>query len=128
MRFLGGSAVDEARLAAFVARSPELSSLRIADPFPARAWRHRSLLRKAPGSHAVGRIVEVELISGVGLVDWRHRVLVRSGHDLVLNRNNFTSPEMRRRSQQDTKAASQPIAAAQAWSHLDHRHHQPGLR
>ena len=31
---------------------------------------------KASGSHAVGRTVEAELISGVELGDWRDRVLV----------------------------------------------------
>ena len=78
MRFLGGGAVDEARLAAFVARSPEVLKF-----FADCGIRFR-LVRgvtdhyydKAPGSHAAGRTVEAELISGVELGEWRDRVLV----------------------------------------------------
>jgi 3-oxosteroid 1-dehydrogenase len=78
MRFLGGGAVDEARLAAFVARSPEVLKF-----FAGCGIRFR-LVRgvtdhyydKAPGSHAAGRTVEAELISGVELGDWRDLVLV----------------------------------------------------
>jgi 3-oxosteroid 1-dehydrogenase len=78
MRFLGGGAVDEHRLAAFIDRSPEV--LRF---FAERGIRFR-LVRgapdhyydKAPGSHAVGRTVEAELISGNELAEWRDRVLV----------------------------------------------------
>ncbi|MBV8506883.1 MAG: FAD-dependent oxidoreductase [Alphaproteobacteria bacterium] len=78
MRFLGGGAVDAHRLAAFIDRSPEM--LRF---FAERGIRFR-LVRgaadhyydKAPGSHAVGRTVEAELISGNELAEWRDRVLV----------------------------------------------------
>jgi 3-oxosteroid 1-dehydrogenase len=78
MRFLGGGAVDEARLAAFVAHSPEVLKV-----FADCGIRFR-LVRgvtdhyydKAPGSHAAGRTVEAELISGDELGDWRDRVLV----------------------------------------------------
>jgi 3-oxosteroid 1-dehydrogenase len=78
MRFLGGGAVDQARLAAFVARSPEVLKF-----FADCGIRFR-LVRgvtdhyydNAPGSHAVGRTVEAELISGVELGEWRDRVLV----------------------------------------------------
>ena len=78
LRFLGGGAVDEARLAAFVDRSPEVLKL-----FADCGIRFRLVhgvtdhyYEKAPGSHAVGRTVEAELISGVELGDWRDRVLV----------------------------------------------------
>jgi 3-oxosteroid 1-dehydrogenase len=78
MRFLGGGAVDEARLAAFVARSPEVLKF-----FADCGIRFRLVhgvtdhyYEKAPGSHAVGRTVEAELISGVELGDWRDRVLM----------------------------------------------------
>jgi 3-oxosteroid 1-dehydrogenase len=78
MQFLGGGAVDEARLATFVARSPEVLKF-----FADCGIRFR-LVRgvtdhyydKAPGSHAAGRTLEAELISGVELGDWRDRVLV----------------------------------------------------
>jgi succinate dehydrogenase/fumarate reductase flavoprotein subunit len=76
LRFLGGGAVDEARLAAFVARSPEVLKF-----FADCGIRFR-LVRgvtdhyydKAPGSHA-GRALEAELISGDELGDWCDRVL-----------------------------------------------------
>ena len=78
LRFLSGGAVDEARLAAFVARSPEVLKF-----FADCGIRFRLVhgvtdhyYEKAPGSHAVGRTVEAELISGVELGDWRDRVLV----------------------------------------------------
>lgn len=78
MRFLGGGAVDEARLAAFVTHSPEVLQ------FFANCGIRFRLVRgitdhyydRAPGSHAVGRTVEVELISGNELGEWRDRVLV----------------------------------------------------
>jgi 3-oxosteroid 1-dehydrogenase len=78
MRFLGGGAVDEHRLAAFVDRSPEVLQF-----FADCGIRFR-LVRgvtdhyydKAPGSHGAGRTVEAELISGEELGDWRDRVLV----------------------------------------------------
>jgi hypothetical protein len=67
--FLGGGAVDEVRLAAFVARSPEV--LKFFADCGIRFWLVRGVTdhyyEKAPGSHAVGRTVEAELISGVEL-------------------------------------------------------------
>src|SRR5215831_13540455 len=78
LRFLGGGAVDDARLAAFVARSPEVLKF-----FADCGIRFRLVngvtdhyYEKAPGSHAVGRTVEAELVSGVELGDWRDRVLM----------------------------------------------------
>ncbi len=82
LRFLGGGAVDEARLAAFVARSPEVLKF-----FADCGIRFR-LVRgvtdhyydKAPGAHTAGRTVEAELISGDELGDWCDRVL--APHDV----------------------------------------------
>jgi 3-oxosteroid 1-dehydrogenase len=78
LRFLSGGAVDEARLAAFVAGSAEVLKF-----FADCGIRFRLVhgvtdhyYEKAPGSHAVGRTVEAELISGVELGDWRDLVLV----------------------------------------------------
>lgn len=77
MRFLGGGSLDEERMAAFVDRSPEALKF-----FEACGVRFRIVrgvtdhyYGKSPGSHAVGRSVEVELISGFDLGDWRARVL-----------------------------------------------------
>src|SRR5215472_15185709 len=78
MRFLGGGAVDESRLAAFVARSPE--ALKFFWDCGIRFRLVRGVTDhyydKAPGSHAAGRTVEAELISGDELGDWCDRVLV----------------------------------------------------
>jgi 3-oxosteroid 1-dehydrogenase len=78
LRFLSGGAVDEARLGALVARSAEVLKF-----FADCGIRFRLVhgvtdhyYEKAPGSHAVGRTVEAELISGVELGDWRDRVLM----------------------------------------------------
>ena len=69
MRFSRWRAVDEVRLAAFVARSPEV--LKFFADCGIRFWLVRGVTdhcyEKAPGSHAVGRTVEAELISGVEL-------------------------------------------------------------
>jgi len=78
MRFLGGGGLDEDRMSAFVDRSPE------ALKFFARCGVRFHVIRgltdhyygKSPGSHAVGRSVEVDLISGFDLGDWRERVSV----------------------------------------------------
>ena len=78
MRFLGGGNVDERRLSTFIDRAPEVLK------FFADCGIHFRLVRgitdhyydKAPGSHAIGRAVEAELISGDELGDWRDRVLV----------------------------------------------------
>src|SRR5216684_2068581 len=76
MRFLGGGTVDDARLSAFVDRSPEALKF-----FEKCGVRFRLVggvtdhyYDKAPGSHAVGRCVEVDLISGFDLGAWRDRV------------------------------------------------------
>src|SRR5215472_11687478 len=78
LRFLGGGAVDEARLAAFVTRSPEVLQFYAACGIRLRMVRGVTdhYYDKAPGSHAEGRTVEVELISGDELGEWRDRVLV----------------------------------------------------
>jgi 3-oxosteroid 1-dehydrogenase len=78
MRFLGGGCVDDARLSAFVDRSPE------ALKFFEKCGVDFRLVRgvtdhyydKAPGSHAAGRAVEADLISGFDLGGWRDRVSV----------------------------------------------------
>ena len=82
LRFLGGGAVDEARLAAFVARSPEVLKF-----FADCGIRFRLVCGvtdhyydKAPGAHTAGRTVEAELISGDELGDWCDRVL--APHDV----------------------------------------------
>src|SRR5215468_5072694 len=78
LRFLSGGAVDEARLAAFVARSPEVlkffADCRIRFRLVHGVTDH--YYETAPGSHAAGRTVEAELVSGVELGDWRDRVLM----------------------------------------------------
>jgi 3-oxosteroid 1-dehydrogenase len=76
MRFLGGGSLDEERMQTFVDRSPEALKF-----FEACGVRFR-LVRgvtdhyygKAPGSHAAGRSLEVELMSGFDLDGWRERV------------------------------------------------------
>jgi 3-oxosteroid 1-dehydrogenase len=82
MRFLGGGSLDHDRMSTFVDRSPEALKF-----FEACGVRFRVVrgvtdhyYGKSPGSHAVGRSVEVDLISGVDLGDWRGRVL--TPHDV----------------------------------------------
>jgi 3-oxosteroid 1-dehydrogenase len=76
MRFLGGGSLDEARMASFVDRSPE--ALKFFESCGVRFRVVRGVTDhyygKSPGSHAVGRSVEVELISGFDLGDWRERL------------------------------------------------------
>src|SRR6266851_7589704 len=78
LRFLGGGNVDDARLSAFVDRSPE--ALKFFEKCGVRFRIVRSITDhyydKAPGSHAVGRSLEVDLISGFELGFWRDRVSV----------------------------------------------------
>jgi 3-oxosteroid 1-dehydrogenase len=78
MRFLGGGNIDEARLSAFVDRSPE--ALRFFEKCGVRFRLVHGVTdhyyEKAAGSHAVGRSVEAELISGFNLGGWRDRVSV----------------------------------------------------
>jgi FAD binding domain len=78
MRFLGGGNVDDSRLNTFVDRSPEALNF-----FEQCGVRFRIVhgvtdhyYDKAPGSHAVGRSVEADLISGFDLGGWRERVAV----------------------------------------------------
>jgi 3-oxosteroid 1-dehydrogenase len=75
LRFLGGGC-DDARMSAFVEHSPE--ALRFFEQCGVRFHVVRGLTDhyygKSPGSHAVGRSVEVDLISGFDLGDWRERV------------------------------------------------------
>lgn len=78
MRFLGGGNIDDARLTTFVNRSPE--ALKFFEKCGVRFRLVRGVTDhyydKAPGSHAVGRSVEGELISGLDLGGWRDRVSV----------------------------------------------------
>ena len=77
MRFLSGGFLDEQRMATFVDRGREAIQF-----FEACGVRFRIVrgltdhyYGTAPGTRAVGRSLEVELISGYDLGDWRERVL-----------------------------------------------------
>jgi 3-oxosteroid 1-dehydrogenase len=76
MRFLGGGGLDDDRMRAFVDRSPE--ALKFFERCGVRFRVIRGLTDhyygKSPGSHAVGRSLEVDLISGSDLGDWRERL------------------------------------------------------
>ena len=78
MRFLGGGSLDDERMTAFVDRSPE--ALKFFEECGVCFHVIRGVTDhyygKSPGSHAVGRSVEVDLISGFELGDWRDRVSV----------------------------------------------------
>jgi len=78
LRFLAGGSFDDDRMAAFVDRSPE--ALKFFENCGVRFRIVRGLTDHyygtAPGSHAVGRSVEAELILGFDLGDWRERVAV----------------------------------------------------
>jgi 3-oxosteroid 1-dehydrogenase len=78
MRFLGGGNVDDDRLTAFVDWSPE--AMRFFERCGVRFRVVRGVTDhyydRAPGSHAFGRSVETDLISGFELGDWRERVAV----------------------------------------------------
>jgi succinate dehydrogenase/fumarate reductase flavoprotein subunit len=78
MRFLGGGNIDDARLSAFIDRSPEILRFfeKCGVPFRLVGGVSDHYYDKAPGSHPVGRSVEAELISGFDLGDWRERILV----------------------------------------------------
>ena len=82
MRFLGGGSLDDDRMSTFVDRSPE--ALKFFEVCGIRFRVVRGVTDhyygKSPGSHAVGRSVEVDLISGFDLGDWRGRVL--TPHDV----------------------------------------------
>lgn len=82
LRFIGGGQTDEAKMLAYVDRSPE------ALEFFANAGIRFRLVRgltdhyhgTAPGSRAEGRSVEVELIAGAELGQWRDKAL--TPHDV----------------------------------------------
>ena len=71
LRFLGGGALDDDRMATFVDRSPE--ALKFFENSGVRFHLVRGVTDhyygKSPGSHTVGRSVEVDLISGFDLGD-----------------------------------------------------------
>jgi 3-oxosteroid 1-dehydrogenase len=77
LRFIGGDGLDENKMLAFVDRSPE--ALKFFDECGIAFKIVRGITDhfygKAPGAHAEGRSIEVELISGAELGDWRERVL-----------------------------------------------------
>lgn len=77
MRFLGGGSLDDDRMSTFVDRSPEALKFfeRCGVCFRIVRGLTDHYYGKSPGSHAVGRSVEVDLISGFDLGDWRERVL-----------------------------------------------------
>src|SRR6202790_4598510 len=76
MRFLGGGSVDDDRMLTFVDRSPE--ALEFFENCGVRFRLVRGVTDHyhgtAPGSRAVGRTVEADLISGFDLGDWRERI------------------------------------------------------
>ena len=76
LRFLAGGNVDDGRLAAFVDCSPE--ALKFYDKcgvgFRVTRGVTDHYYGQAPGSHATGRTIEADLISGSDLGDWRERV------------------------------------------------------
>jgi 3-oxosteroid 1-dehydrogenase len=78
MRFLGGGSLDDDRMCTFVDRSPE--ALKFFERCGVRFHVIRGLTDhyygRAPGSRAVGRSIEADLISGFDLGDWRERVSV----------------------------------------------------
>ena len=82
MRFLSGGFLDEERMATFVDRGRE--ALQFFEACGVRFRVVRGLtdhyFGTAPGTRAVGRSLEVELISGYDLGDWRERVL--TPHDV----------------------------------------------
>src|SRR5215831_9527170 len=82
MRFLSGGFLDEKRMQTFVDRGHE--AIRFFEGCGVRFRLVRGLtdhyFGTAPGTRAVGRSLEVELISGYELGDWRERVL--TPHDV----------------------------------------------
>src|SRR5262245_60352666 len=82
MRFLSGGFLDETRMQTFVDRGHE--TLQFFESCGVRFRVVRGLtdhyFGTAPGTRAVGRSLEVELISGYDLGDWRERVL--TPHDV----------------------------------------------
>src|SRR5437660_10653800 len=82
MRFLGGGSLDEERMQSFVDRSPEALKFFEGCGVGFRMVRGVTdhYYGRAPGAKALGRSVEVDLISGSALGDWRERVL--TPHDV----------------------------------------------
>ena len=82
MRFLGGGSLDEEKMLAFVDRSPEALKFFADCGIAFRLVRGITdhYYGTAPGAKASGRTVEVELVSGAELGDWRERVL--TPHDV----------------------------------------------
>ena len=82
MRFLSGGFLDEERMQTFVDRAPEAVKFFEASGIRFRVVRGLTdhYYGTAPGTRAVGRSLEVELISGFDLDDWRERVL--TPHDV----------------------------------------------
>ena len=82
MRFLSGGFLDETRMQTFVDRGHE--ALRFFEKCGVRFRLVRGItdhyFGTAPGTRASGRSLEVELISGYDLGDWRERVL--TPHDV----------------------------------------------
>jgi 3-oxosteroid 1-dehydrogenase len=76
LRFLGGGSSDDDRMPTFVDRSPEALEFFEKWGIPFRLVRGVTdhYYGKSPGSHALGRSLEVDLISGFDLGDWRERV------------------------------------------------------
>jgi 3-oxosteroid 1-dehydrogenase len=76
MRFLGGGCLDDDRMRTFVDRSPEALKFfeRCGVCFRVIRGLTDHYYGKSPGSHAVGRSLEVDLISGLDLGDWRERL------------------------------------------------------
>lgn len=77
LRFIGSDALHEDKMLAFVDRSPE--ALKFFEACGIRFKVVRGVTDHfygtAPGGHAEGRSVEVDLISGFELGDWRDKVL-----------------------------------------------------
>ena len=76
LRFLGGGSLDDDRMSTFVDRSPEALKFfeRCGVCFHVARGLTDHYYGESPGSHAVGRSLEVDLISGSDLGDWRERV------------------------------------------------------
>ena len=77
MRFIGGGQADEDKMLSYVDRAPE--ALKFFEGCGIRFKIARGVTDHyygtAPGGHAEGRSLEVDLISGFELGDWRHKVL-----------------------------------------------------
>jgi 3-oxosteroid 1-dehydrogenase len=76
MRFLGGGSLDDDRMSTLVDRSPE--ALKFFERCGVRVHVVHGVTDhyygKSPGSHSVGRSLEVDLISGFDHGEWRERL------------------------------------------------------